>query len=530
MQAQEQATFDPLKHPHEPLPWSREGVALELELPDRPSEVREIQPPAVHAQPQPAALPPLAIFSPQTEEILQSYFSRQGGLSQPSNFGAMCERAMRLAQASYPCPKCGSSGSSVITVEEYAARAAQLVEHEASAKARLRDVDERIAFAQAASERKELETQRDDLGRELAAARKDLGEAMATAAACKHCAGTGHTKPRKFGRGHGDNVMTAVWCPTCQGGGRVGRPDPWQIKRLVAELADMPGLTVDELVHVARMVGEALPREGRWPRALAILQRMSWGATLPAAEWDFGVTLHRRSAVRMLVAAMSDPCDRVGCSGGYVVPIDVRETGSSIAAGCGTGDHVGTAAQGELERILDRVRAENPLAAGVLEAYYGIDGNRWGATPRQRLWAVMPLTKPGATLAREAADRFEHDHPGMRLDACELLAREQDEDRKSALVNRRRRAMLDSGDKAARSLFEAARRAWTRAVVASGHDPRDSVRVWGHEMATRIELEERLGAGLETQLAALPDIRPLLHATTAEAIADFGGGIAAEVA
>lgn len=493
MQAHEQV-FDPPPIVHEPLSWSREGLARQQEPElETPKEEPEPPPPA----PERIELPPLAIFSNDTEKVLQSYFARGGQFTEPSNFSAMCERAVRLSSASFPCPACKSTGASPHTPEEYAARAVRIEEQRREAQARLLTADPK---------------ERDELAGQIAAARKALGDAMRAEAACKVCKGTGWTKPRKFGRGHGDAVSTHVWCPTCEGSCSTGAPDPWQLKRLVADLAEIPGLTLRQIVIAARDAGAQLSVEGRWTRAVEILRQMAWRA----AGADVTVPLfYQREALRALVAVMRDSCSR--CDGdGYVVPIDVRETGSTIPPATGSADVGDIMEHGEIDRILDVLRADMPLAAGVLEAYYGVDGNRWGATPRGRIWAVMPLTKDGATLAREAARAFEASHPGSYLDPCELLARELDADRSEALVNRRRRSQLDSGDKAARSLFEVAKRAWARAVIASGHDARDSARAISYETLELDAVERRTEAHLEAGFDV--PIMPFLHETTAGAL------------
>lgn len=455
------------------LSWSREGLAPNDAAPEAPKP-----PEASIKRP-----PPLAVWSPRTEQMLQAYLARGGVLTDPSNFGAMLEQAQRVSHRSTPCRKCDGTGCSLLSPPEMAARDAQLdaFARQWEAKlARITDPEDR---------QKGSDTRSDE--------RAKLGELLARSADCRSCSGTGLTPPRKVPRGFGDSVATSVPCPKCGGGCVVGAPDEWHIRRLVAELADLPAAHLfvpSELATVARNAGAALPEEGRWNRVVEIMKRICssgivtelaepGGANMPAMD--------RNAVFRALRDVMRDRCTR--CDGnGWVVPVCVRETGSSIAHGGSEGaSAVTVASHGELDHVMDRMRQNDSVAALALVLYLGPAGNRWGHHEQGRMFALWPLTKPGGQLARESIERSqaEHDHTP---DPHEAILTELKGEASAAQMNPRRRALLDNARDAAQHLLERARREWTKAVLEVGHGAEDAARVEGREADLDFEAEQAI--------------------------------------
>lgn len=52
----------------------------------------------------------------------------------------------------------------------------------------------------------------------------------------------------------------------------------------------------------------------------------------------------------------------------------------------------------KVSRRLSRLERQDRASAAVLQAYYGVDGLRWGGTDHGRLTALIPLTRAGAKL------------------------------------------------------------------------------------------------------------------------------------
>ncbi len=208
--------------------------------------------------------------------------------------------------------------------------------------------------------------------------------------------------------------------------------------------------------------------------------------------------------------APSDKCTRCEDSCGYVSPITVRETGSSMQQGVREPDVAMIAQHGQLDRIVQKMRATDDVAAQALELYYGPVGNRWGNTEVEakdghssapgRIFSLWPVTKPGNTLARESREKSESQHT-LSLTAHDLLFEEREQEKRASEPNIRRRAMLDQADKAARHLYDRAQRAWVKAVREVASDPADSSRIWHAEVTLQMWLDRFIEETSETSAA-----------------------------
>ena len=70
-----------------------------------------------------------------------------------------------------------------------------------------------------------------------------------------------------------------------------------------------------------------------------------------------------------------------------------------------------------VSRLLKLVEQRDPLAAQVLEHYYGDPGARWGRTPgHTRLFAVTHFTQAGRTLLHESAEQANRNASGPELE------------------------------------------------------------------------------------------------------------------
>ncbi len=171
----------------------------------------------------------------------------------------------------------------------------------------------------------------------------------------------------------------------------------------------------------------------------------------------------------------TDPCPRchgrtgrddcVECGGdGYVAAM--VQTGSPGISGehyepnVVTTQHAGRIASG-----LAHLRETDPVMADALELFYGPIGNRWGATDAGRLFAVLPITKPGRKIIDDSREKSESQHT-LEIGAHDLLFEEKENERRASVPNARRRALLSEAEKSATHLLERARRAWV--LLASG--------------------------------------------------------------
>jgi hypothetical protein len=69
----------------------------------------------------------------------------------------------------------------------------------------------------------------------------------------------------------------------------------------------------------------------------------------------------------------------------------------------------------KVSRRLSRLENQDRASAAVLQAYYGVDGLRWGGTDHGRLTALIPMTRAGARL-------LEHEENALGLGVRELFA------------------------------------------------------------------------------------------------------------
>jgi hypothetical protein len=111
----------------------------------------------------------------------------------------------------------------------------------------------------------------------------------------------------------------------------------------------------------------------------------------------------------------------------------------------------------KVSRRLTRLEGSDRQSAAVLQAYYGVDGLRWGGTDHGRLTAVLPLTRAGARLIDGESNEL---GLGVRELFANVIAdhvRKKTPGRASALMA----ATTEAG-----KLYVSACRAWNLTAVA----------------------------------------------------------------
>jgi hypothetical protein len=254
---------------------------------------------------------------------------------------------------------------------------------------------------------------------------------------------------------------TSVTCVKCGGSGVREMSRDELTRRYAAIVGAKP---FDRHLH-----GEALSRD-------STCQRCNGSGVVAGKRFRYTSDIHfhttRRCArckgtMEVLTKTsheVQDVCQR--CMGaGCMVPVTAKSTGNSkkgkppkrtpmsaadaamVAADAPVGASIDEDAlleRAKVGRIADALRAKSAVAAQVLRAYYGPEGDRWGAHRWGRIFVVWPLTKPGQKLAEIC---------GGALSLGALASVRENEER--ALVPRShiRRLMHDAAE-AARHLVE----------------------------------------------------------------------------
>lgn len=194
---------------------------------------------------------------------------------------------------------------------------------------------------------------------------------------------------------------------------------------------------------------------------------------------------HHVKRLAALIGVDLDTCAR--CHGaGYLIPVTVKETGSSAHGKHPPGSvdvnddtsiapvrvdsldpgSVGDWADDEalielaqMSRLIGRLRESDPTSAVVLDLYYGIDGDRYGAHKWGRLFAVWPLTHAGKQIVAETGRAS-----SVRLRPIERLANERNRSELLTVPDLRLRSLLGRADREARGLLDRAHRALREAA------------------------------------------------------------------
>jgi hypothetical protein len=269
--------------------------------------------------------------------------------------------------------------------------------------------------------------------RKLGDDREALGRELCRETECPACKGTGFTAPTRAHRGRaGDSMFVTVRCSKCWG---CGEP--------VGEVRELQAL------------------RGGDRRIYRFASLLPTDAT----------------------AERHDRC--LGCGGeSYIVPVTVRETGSSkqgkapardLSADAEPGasgdvaptwlDEDALAERGRVSRALEGLRRADPLVASVVAELNGPAGDKWGAHRWGRVFVVWQFTNAGIVLAREAAERSRRGH-GHLLPPLELIATEREAEFRAASPNPRRRSLLSQADAQARALHARAL-AWVKGIEAA---------------------------------------------------------------
>lgn len=181
-------------------------------------------------------------------------------------------------------------------------------------------------------------------------------------------------------------------------------------------------------------------------------------------------------------AELGDVCQRCGPATtkpvGYVIPVTVKETGSSEGRGGGArvtpdadddwgaelmavnaAEHVDERALEEYVRIreaLDQVAEIDALAALALETWHGPDGERWARHRWGRIFALWQHTEAGKWLVADWAKESGKSNStvGTHLRPLEALATMRNTDMVAGkAADPRRRARIGQADRQARALW-----------------------------------------------------------------------------
>lgn len=243
--------------------------------------------------------------------------------------------------------------------------------------------------------------------------RRNLGRSLCDETKCPGCEGTGFTNPTRAHRGKaGDSMFTTVRCGRCRG---CGEPQV---------------VVVRGGLHVVAEVARIEPTDA--------------------------------SAERL------DRCPR--CRGAtYVVPVTVRETGSSKHGKAprregGPDDDATTAAvaptwvdeddlveRGRVSRQLDELRRTDPAIASAVDDWNSPEADRWARHRWGRIFVLYASTPSGARLAEMGAKRSSQAHD-LQLSPLALIATEREAEERGTSPNPRRRALLDRAALEARAL------------------------------------------------------------------------------
>jgi len=170
------------------------------------------------------------------------------------------------------------------------------------------------------------------------------------------------------------------------------------------------------------------------------------------------------------------PCPHPDCDGGCIIPITVREMGSSrsgylprTALAFGSSDDFGASglalgeqivAKDNLDldelaktgEVVDLVRARDAQAANALARFHGPEGDKWARTKWGRAFSVWDLTSPGRRFAEEAA-RASKAGSGFLLNPLDRLASVRLAEATTKVPNVRWRAFIKRTDTEARELL-----------------------------------------------------------------------------
>jgi hypothetical protein len=239
---------------------------------------------------------------------------------------------------------------------------------------------------------------------------RDLRQRLSKKSECPRCYGTGYV-PEKARVTEPDSVWTTIRCNKCRGHSRV----PY-------------------------------PRRYTWLTLDVVHRLMDW--------------------------AEIDECGECGANG-YLVPITVRDTGSSrkgrMPRGATDTTDDSTVASVATEAFdpadwigvnpesFERLEDADPVSAAVLGAYHGPDGDRFALHRWGRAFAVWPMTRAGKMLYEsEAASSAARS--GYLVREIDLLTNARNDEETARLPNHRRRALITAADRQARSLVLAAQR------------------------------------------------------------------------
>lgn len=246
-----------------------------------------------------------------------------------------------------------------------------------------------------------------------------LRERLSHESTCQTCRGTGYIEGSKV-KGERKPFFTTKRCFKCKGCGEVMNED----------LEDVCQRCMGEMCVVTVTVQETgCSKGGKAPRRE------------PDDADDFGgdTTAPRNAGAPAGGPTYSDGVWRELTYGADINEAEFLEHGS-------------------MSRLLVRLQKHDEVSAEVLKAYLGPEGDRWGPTKWGRHFVVWPLTKPGAQLAREAAQRSKAGH-GFLLTPMQLLASERDAEQKTGVPNMRRRHLINQAELVSRGLVEAAKAA-----------------------------------------------------------------------
>lgn len=164
---------------------------------------------------------------------------------------------------------------------------------------------------------------------------------------------------------------------------------------------------------------------------------------------------------------------------GYIVPVTVKETGSSkkgkapktesggddldvmpandLATATWV-DEDAMAEYGHVSREMASLRKRNPILAGAIESYYGPDGDKWGSHKWGRLFSIWHFTSAGKRLAQEGAGKTSEALVD-RIHPLDLIASERDAEVRGDVGNYPRSKLIIQAEKQAREMLVAIEKA-----------------------------------------------------------------------